>query len=127
MATEFHTLTPCRIADTRDPAGPRGGPALLSGVPRTFPVTGFCGVPATAKSVAVNVVAVQPTAEGFLTLFPAGQSQPLASTLNFRAGIVRANNAVARLGAGGQLTVVYGVASGSATTHFILDVNGYFE
>ena len=90
-------------------------------------MAGICGVPPTAKSVAVNVVAVQPTADGFLTLFPTGQSAPSASTLNFRAGTVRANNAVARLGAGGQVTVVYGVAAGSATMNFILDVNGYFE
>ena len=127
VASDFNTLTPCRVADTRDADGPRGGPALVAGLPRTFPVAGICGVPPTAKSVAVNVVAVLPAAEGFLTLFPAGQSPPFASTLNFRAGIVRANNTVARLGAAGQLTVVYGVASGSATTHFILDVNGYFE
>ena len=120
-------MTPCRVADTRDADGPRGGPALVAGLPRTFPVAGICGVPPTAKSVAVNVVAVQPTADGFLTLFPTGQSPPSASTLNFRAGTVRANNAVARLGAGGQVTVAYGVAAGSATMNFILDVNGYFE
>jgi hypothetical protein len=90
-------------------------------------VTGICGVPATAKAVAVNVAAVQPAAEGFLTLYPTGEPAPSASTVNFRAGIVRTNNAIARIGTGGQLTVVYGVASGSATTHFILDVNGYFE
>jgi hypothetical protein len=47
--------------------------------------------------------------------------------LNVRAGIVRANNAVIRVGAGGQIGVVYGVASGPATTHFLLDVSGYFE
>jgi hypothetical protein len=127
IATEFHTLTPCRIADTRDPAGTRGGPQLLSGFPRTFPVTGNCGVPPTAKAVAVNVAVVQPTAEGFLTLYPSGQPAPTTSTVNFRAGIVRTNNAVVPLGIGGQVDVLYGVATGSATTHFILDVNGYFE
>ena len=127
IATEFHTIAPCRIADTRDPAGPRGGPALLSGVPRTFPATGTCGVPPTAKAVAVNVAVVQPAAEGFLTLYPSGQPAPSTSTVNFRSGIVRTNNAIVALGTGGQIDVVYGVASGSATTHFILDVNGYFE
>jgi hypothetical protein len=70
---------------------------------------------------------VRPTAEGFLTVYPSGQPAPSTSTVNFRAGIVRTNNAVVSLGIGGQLDVLYGVASGSATTHFILDVNGYFE
>ena len=83
-------------------------------------------MPPTAKAVAVNLAAVLPSAEGFLTLYPTGESAPAASTINFRAGIVRANNAIERLGTGGQLTVVYGAAS-SATTDFILDVNGYFE
>ena len=127
IGSDFHTLTPCRIADTRDPPGPLGGPALVAGLPRSFPVAGVCGVPVTAKAVAVNVTAVGPTAAGFLTLYPAGGSPPSASTLNFRAGIVRANNAVTRVGGGGQIAVVYGVASGPATTHFVLDVSGYFE
>jgi hypothetical protein len=126
IGSDFHTLTPCRIADTRDPPGPLGGPALVAGLPRSFPVAGVCGVPVTAKAVVVNVTAVGPTAEGFLTLYPAGGSPPSTSTLNFRAGIVRANNAVARLGGGGQIAVAY-VASGPATTHFVLDVSGYFE
>jgi hypothetical protein len=125
--TSFHTLAPCRIADTRDATGPFGGPVLAAGTPRNFPVWGVCGVPVTAKAVALNVTAVEPTAAGFLTVFPGGESVPAASTLNVRAGIVRANNAVIRVGAGGQIGVVYGVASGPATTHFLLDVSGYFE
>jgi hypothetical protein len=123
----YNTLTPCRIADTRDPAGPRGGPALSVATPRNFPVAGICGVSPTAKAVSVNVTAVQPTVPGFVTLYPAGQPvAPLASTVNFRSGIVRANNAVVRLGVGGEITALYG-AGGSGTTHFIIDVTGYFE
>ena len=125
--TSFHTLTPCRVADTRGPNGVFGGPALASGVPRNFPVWGVCGVPTSAKAVALNVTVVEPTAPGFLTLYPGGEVPPPASTLNFRAGMVRANNAVIRLGAGGQIGVIYGVAAGPATTNFVLDVSGYFE
>jgi hypothetical protein len=50
---------------------------------------------------------------------------PLTSTINFRAGIVRANNAMILLGTSGQLSVFCGMASGS--TNFVLDVSGYFE
>jgi hypothetical protein len=127
VATQFHTLAPCRITDTRNPAGPFGGPPLAAGAARNFPVAGICGVSATAKAVAVNVTVVQPSAAGFLTLYPAGTMAPSTSTLNFRAGIVRGNNAITPLGSGGQITVVYGVAAGPATTHFLLDVTGYFE
>ena len=44
------------------------------------------------------------------------------STINFRAGQTRANNAIVPLGTGGTLAV-----QSAAPTHFILDVNGYFE
>jgi hypothetical protein len=37
---EFFTLEPCRLIDTRNPAGPLGGPALQPGAARLFVVTG---------------------------------------------------------------------------------------
>jgi hypothetical protein len=116
---------PCRIADTRNPPGPQGGPALAAGAARSFAVSGVCAVPSTAKAVAVNLTVVFPTTGGHLTVYPAGTSLPLTSSINFRAGIVRANNAILRLGAGGQITVFCGMPSGS--TNFLIDVTGWFE
>jgi len=49
---------------------------------------------------------------------------PLVSTLNYTAGLTRANNAVAALGTGGQISIL---CSPSGTTHVVLDVNGYFQ
>jgi CSLREA domain-containing protein len=124
-AASFYTLTPCRIADTRDPDGPFGGPALAAGVQRTFTVAGRCGVPATAKAVSFNVTITAPTSLGHISLYPGGTTLPLVSTMNFRPGDTRANNAIINLGAGGTLAVTSGQGSGSV--HFILDTNGYFE
>jgi hypothetical protein len=125
--TSFYTLSPCRVLDTRDPDGPRGGPALSAGVVRTFTIadTDRCLVPVTAKSVAVNITVTQPTTLGHLTLFPGGTARPLASTINFQGAQTRANNAILPLGSGGTLSVVSGQPNG--TVHFILDVNGYFQ
>ncbi|HBL27660.1 MAG TPA: hypothetical protein DD490_12555, partial [Acidobacteria bacterium] len=67
---DYHTVTPCRILDTRNPAGPLGGPALAASASRTFVLTGACGVPITAKAVTMNMTAILPTAAGYLTLFP---------------------------------------------------------
>src|SRR5260370_23571828 len=39
----FYTLAPCRVIDTRNPAGPYGGPALLSEATRVFSMAGQCG------------------------------------------------------------------------------------
>jgi hypothetical protein len=88
-------------------------------------VSGVCAIPPTAKAVAVNLTVVLPATGGYLTVYPAGASLPLASSINFRAGIVRANNAVLPLGAGGQISVFCGMPSGS--TDFLLDVTGWFE
>ncbi len=118
----FFTVTPCRLADTRDPDGPYGGPALSSGVTRTFFLGNRCGIPLTAKAVSFNLTVTQPAAPGHVLLYPGGTPAPLVSTINYRAGQTRANNAIIRLGAGATLAV-----QSAAPTHFILDVNGYFE
>jgi hypothetical protein len=120
--TSFYTLTPCRIIDTRDPT--LGAPALVSGATRVFTIANHCSVPPTAKSVSVNITVTQPTSPGHLILFPGG-TPPGVSNINFRADQTRANNAIVPLSASGTLSVADGQSSG--TTHFILDVNGYFQ
>jgi hypothetical protein len=125
-ATAFHTVSPCRIVDTRGPSGPYGGPALAGGSVRSFVLAGPCGVPSTAKSLSVNVTVTQPSSGGHITAFPAGGSVPSSSTLNFSAGQTRANNAVLGLSPAGGVSVSTMLSSGG-TVHLIVDVNGYFE
>ncbi|MGH9367047.1 MAG: right-handed parallel beta-helix repeat-containing protein [Thermoanaerobaculia bacterium] len=125
VGTSFHTVTPCRVVDTRSPAGPLGGPALWAGIERTFTLAGQCGVPPTARAVSVNVTVTQPTSPGDLRLFPSGTLPPLASTINYRAGQTRANNAIPTLGPSGGLTVRCDQAA--ETVHLVLDVSGYFQ
>ena len=120
--TSFFTVTPCRVADTRGPDGPYGGPALSAGVERVFVITDQCGIPPTARAVSFNVTVTQAAAQGHVLLYPAGVSPPLVSAINFRAGQTRANNAIVPLGTGGTLAVL-----SAAPTHLILDVNGYFQ
>ena len=121
----FYTLTPCRLVDTRNPAGPLGGPALAASAQRTFALASQCGVPSTARALSLNVTVIAPTAAGDLRLFPGGSATPLVSTINYRAGQTRANNAIAGLGAAGDLTIQCDQATG--TVHLVLDVNGYFQ
>jgi hypothetical protein len=113
------------VADTRDPAGPFGGPALAAGSERTFTIAGRCGIPVNAKAVSFNITITGPTSLGHLSLYPGGTPAPLVSTINFRPGQTRANNAIVPLGAGGTLAVANGQGSGSV--ELIIDVNGYFE
>lgn len=125
-ATSFYTLPPCRVADTRQAAGPQGGPALAAGSQRSFPVAGLCGIPADAVAVAANVTVVNPTATGHLELRPTGSPVAGTSAVNFAAGKVRANNAVLALGVLGEVNVGCSLNQ-AGTAHFVLDVSGYFR
>jgi hypothetical protein len=122
--TDFYTVAPCRVFDTRAPSGPTLGTPLTCGTEQSFAVAGKCAVPSTARAVSLNLTGTASTAQGNLRLYPAGAATPLVSTLNYVAGVSRANNAVAALGTSGQLAVL---CSPSGTTHVVLDVNGYFE
>jgi hypothetical protein len=118
-------VAPCRVADTRGPSGPYGGPALVANADRNFVVAGQCGIPAGAVAVAFNFTVTQPTGLGDLRTVPGGGALPLVSTMNWRPGQTRANNAIVPLGPSGDILVHVDQASGSV--HFIIDVNGYFR
>lgn len=125
-ATKFYVLTPCRVFDTRNPAGPFGGPAILPSATRSFNLAGVCGIPADAKSVSINVTVPNPPFGGFLVLYPGGTGLPSTSTINFSAGQTRANNAVVPISADGNGTLL--VTNGApGSTDAVLDVNGYFK
>jgi hypothetical protein len=118
----FYTLTPCRIADTRNATGALGGPFLVANTSRDFPVqSGACGIPSTAKAYSLNVTAIPHGSLGYLTAWASGQPQPLASTLNASTGAVAANAAIVSAGSSGAVSIF-----ASDTADVILDVNGYF-
>jgi len=123
--TGLYTLTQCRVADTRDPSGPYGGPALSANSDRTFIFAGRCGIPSTADAVILNVTVTAATAAGDLRIYPAGSSLATASAINYAAGKTRANNGNYSLSSTGGIAVHCDQASG--TVQVILDVSGYFE
>lgn len=123
---DFHTITPCRLLDTRLAYGPRGGPALTPRWQRVIQATGSCGIPVTARALAVNVTVPGPPGGGFLSFFPGDGSPGPASTVNFPPGRTRTNNATLMLSSSGSGTLgVYN--STNALVHLIIDVNGYFQ
>jgi hypothetical protein len=124
--TRYYTVPPCRLVDTRWPAGPTGGPILQPGQDRTFALAGACGIPASAQALSVNVTVTQPASAGLLALTAADQQPAGTSTINFRAGRTIANNAILRLSGEGSGSIDV-LASTLGTVHFLLDVNGYFQ
>jgi hypothetical protein len=116
----FYLLAPCRILDTRG-----GAPVPANGV-MNFLLTGKCGVPAGATSVAINVTAVSPSITGLVTLYPgpANTLHPVVSTINYVAGRTRANNARITLGLDGSINI-YNAAG--TPLNVLIDVSGYFK
>jgi hypothetical protein len=117
--TDYFTVAPCRVLDTRTTQ------PLTSGADRLITVAGNCTVPATAKAVSLNIAVTEPTAAGFVKLFPAGASAPVAAAINYSAAQTRTNNGIYALGTGGGIVARSGPLAG--TTHLILDVTGYFQ
>ncbi|HET9226235.1 MAG TPA: endonuclease/exonuclease/phosphatase family protein, partial [Thermoanaerobaculia bacterium] len=117
---EYHTVTPCRVLDTRT------GTPLQHGVTETFALHGVCGIPASATDVAVNLTALSATGDGDLTVYAADTTPPGFSMLPFRFGITRSLFAVVSLSGDGDVAVAPSVA-GSGSVHLLLDVMGYFE
>ncbi len=122
----FVSITPCRVADTRGNGftGAFGPPALVGNGPaRTFNIpAGPCpGIPDSAGAYSINVAAILPASDGFMTVFPTGAAQPTSSDLNFLGGEVTSNAIVAPAGGGGAISIFVNVS-----TQMILDINGYY-
>jgi len=122
VATLFMPITPCRVADTRDANGAFGGPALAGGSSRDFVIpNSSCGIPSNAAAYSLNVAVVPKRTLGYVTVWPAGQSQPVVATLSSLDGRIKSNAAIVPSGASGAISVFV-----TDATDLILDINGYF-
>ena len=118
----FFPVTPCRVTDTRSGSGQFGSPSMAGGSTRNFNITqSTCNIPSTAQAYSLNVTAVPPAPLTYLTIWPAGQTQPYVSTLNSFDGQVVANAAIVPAGTAGAISVFV-----SNLTDVIIDIDGYF-
>lgn len=119
---KYRPITACRAVDTR--FADQGGPVLGAPGNRNFQIRGNCGVPLSAKAVAVNITTVGAAGGGYLAAYPSGSALPLASYLTFDPG-------QGALGNGGIValsTLPDDLAVTTAnSTHVIIDVFGYFQ
>ncbi len=113
-------LVPARLIDTRETGnGPVGSGGVLA-----LPVLGVGGVPlGGVDAVVLNVTVAEPTDTSFVTVWPAGEPQPTASSLNFVRGQTVPNLVIAKVGAGGVVSMY----NHAGSTHLIADVVGYFS
>lgn len=113
--------SPQRILDTRRTARLGAGSTITmqvsgAGAPAGLPTSGV-------SAIAVNLTAVNPSASGNITMWPSGMNRPQSSNLNFPAGVDVANMVVAKVGAGGRISIFN--ASGSVDV--LVDVTGYYS
>jgi hypothetical protein len=122
----FLPLGPARILDTRNGTGgfsrPIGANSAIA-----VAVAGQGGVPAMTASmppqaVVLNVTVTDTSALSFLTVWPDGLSRPLASDLNWTAGVTVPNLVVVKLGPDGKIDLY----NSSGSTDVVIDVVGWF-
>ena len=121
------TVSPARLLETR--SGPnlttvdgqfQGQGRRAAGSVLELTVAGRGSVPADASAAVLNVTAVFPDGPGYLTVFPCGEDQPNASSVNYQTGQVVPNAVLAKIGAGGKVCIFTLAAS-----DLLVDVNGY--
>jgi len=121
----YYPVTQCRVSDsTNAGAGlPFGGPIYENETTRTIPLptSGCPGLPASARAYALNATVIPNAPMPFLTLYPAGQGRPNASSLNAFEGQTITNSAIIPAGTSGAVDVF-----AFRRTHVVLEVNGYF-
>jgi hypothetical protein len=123
-ATFTPLAAPIRILDTRPGTGLAG--KFVANAPRTLLVGDDVSVPSTAVAITGNLTVAGPTKAGYASVTKDPTASPTTSTINFPAGVNRANGVFAPLNAGHQLSIVY-KSGGGGRADIILDVTGYFE
>ena len=88
----------------------------------TVKVAGTTRIPSDARSVIANLTAVNASAEGFVTAYRCGETVPVTSNLNFRAGQTIANLATVTPDTNGNICLFSNVA-----VDLLLDVSGSFD
>ncbi len=141
-ATQFIPMTPSRICDTRlfsvsFVSDQCTGHTLVAGTSSqtlTVQVADTGGIPsitATAstapysqppQAVIANITVTDVTQAGYLTVYPAGESLPIISSINFSPNRVVSNTVSIKLGTAGQVSIF--LSSGSAQV--IVDTVGWY-
>ena len=127
----YTPVTPCRIIDTRVVGGaiPAGGTRMFHG----FTATDFtdqggdgtnCGIPLNASALTVKITASLPASTGHFVAYPSNEAKPLASSLNYQAGVNTSNESHFRLCRPACPTEFSVFALTQA--HLVVDVNGYY-
>lgn len=119
-------ITPLRVLDTRKGTGTGTVAKIPANGNLTLKIEGANGgeIPSSGvAAAALNLTVTNPARGGVLTAYPAGQSLPNVSNLNFSAAETVANMSMVPLGTSGEI-VFHNSSSGSVD--LVADLFGYF-
>ena len=122
VAGAFGALAPSRVLDTRVAVGALGSAGPAGSI--SVQVAGRGGVPSTGvAAVVMNVTAVNPSGDGFITAWASGADRPNASNLNFYQGRTVPNLVVVPVGSDGKIQLFNG---SGGRVDLLADVAGYY-
>ena len=136
----YWPVTPCRIVDTRKADVPG---RILAGQSKQYHVYGSggnanriaaqggnldgCASPKEKPlAVHVNLISANQTGNGNLVIYPAGETIPNATLINYKRGVNISNAAVVKTCQSCSPESNIAVASGRSASHVIMDVMGYY-
>ena len=123
--TRLVSTNPARVLDTR--VGfttfdglQQGGGLRGAGSVTEVQIAGRLGIPSNAAAVVLNVTVTEPSAAGYVTVYPCGANPPLASNVNVVQGSTVAVMVVAKIGADGKVCIFT-----QSPAQLVADVDGY--
>lgn len=116
----FNVVAPTRLLDTRSDIGA----TQTLGPKQMLSFNATSGIDGLVSAVALTITAVSPTGTGWLTVYPASATAPLASTVNFTPGRTTPNSTILQVGADGMVDVFNG---STGTVDVLADLTGYWS
>ena len=122
----FVGMTPTRLLDTRQGQTTFDGfdqavGRLNANSTYELNIAGRAGITQGAVAAVINMVAVDPTAPGYLTVWPCSDSKPLAAAVNYETGEDNANEFSIPIGDDGDICIYT-----HSATDVVVDVYGYY-
>ncbi|MEH0824847.1 right-handed parallel beta-helix repeat-containing protein [Micromonospora sp. CPCC 205714] len=123
IGARYVPVAPTRLLDTRIPIGVEHAAPVVANGGLSLPIESIAGVSvADISAVVLNVTVTQPTAAGFITVYPTGSGGSNASNVNFVAKETVPNQVT--------VPVVNGSVSfhhtGQGTVHLVADLQGFY-
>ncbi|MCU1367833.1 MAG: hypothetical protein JWL72_3909 [Ilumatobacteraceae bacterium] len=125
--TVFIPVSPLRVLDTRPaPYVTTGVPTAAKLGPNSTMTLQLAGdgsaIPATATAALLNItIDNDSTLQSFLTVWPTGETQPVASSNNALPGLVASNSMLAKIGQGGKISIY----NQAGSINLVVDLVGY--